>query len=110
MKTNWFLSLLVFSAALLTGCADAELTSFPQLHIALQMSLVDDSPHYEVMVENGSGISIQEVGIVQRYQDKNTNHEYNSASRIDILTIHAIEPYTYTDTGISNIKKSVDGR
>ena len=73
MKTNWFLSLLVLSAALLTGCADAELTSFPQ------------NPHYEVMVENGSGISIQEVGIVQRYQDKNTNHEYNSASRIDIF-------------------------
>ena len=101
MKTNWFLSLLVLSAALLTGCADAELTSFPQIHVALQMSLVEDSPHYEVIVENGSGISIQEVGIVQRYQDKNTNHEYNSASRIDIFTIHAIEPYTYTDTGLN---------
>ena len=100
MKTNWFLSLLVLSAALLTGCADAELTSFPQLHIALKMSLDGDSPHYEVIVENASCISIQEVGIVQRYQDKN-NHEYHSASRIDILTINAFEPYTYTDTGLN---------
>lgn len=101
MKTNWFLSLLVLSAALLTGCADAELTSYPQIHVALQMSLVDDSPHYEVMVENGSGISIQEVGIVQRYQDNNNVSQERNRSRTDILKVHAFEPITYTDESLN---------
>jgi len=101
MKTNWFLSLLVLSAALLTGCADAELTSYPQIHVALKMSLVDDSPHYEVMVENGSGISIQEVGIVQRYQDNNNVSQERNRSRTDILKVHAFEPITYTDESLN---------
>ena len=101
MKTNWFLSLLVLSAALLTGCADAELTNYPQIHVALQMSLVDDSPHYEVMVENASGISIQEVGIVQRYQDNNNVSQERNRSRTDILKVQAFEPITYTDESLN---------
>ena len=101
MKTNWFLSLLVFSAALLTGCADAELTSFPQIHVALQMSLVGDNPHYEVIVENASGISIQEVGIVQDYRDNNNISQERNRSHTSIFKLDAGTPYTYTDNSLN---------
>ena len=101
MKTNRLLSLLALSAALLTGCADAELTSFPQVHVSLQMSLIDDNPHYEVIVENAAGLSIQEVGIVQDYRDNNNISQERNRSRTSIFKLDAGSPYSYTDKSLN---------
>ena len=94
MKTNRFLSVLLPSAALLMGCADAELSEFPIVQIALQMSLDQISPHYEVLVQTPTGVSVEEVGVVQTYRDNNSVH---SISITQIFKLDTAAPYTYTD-------------
>ena len=59
---------------LLQGCDDAQLADFPQAKVSLEMTMVDASPHYRVTYETQEGMKVEELGIVQYYQNNNSKY------------------------------------